>query len=138
MEREKEHMGILPLLMDFNNPSGGIGFGCVERKSINNRAHAECVMALALIHHMVISNNVPFESVAGWLSKLGEYLIIEFVPKDDSQVVRLLKTRRDIFNNYNQECFEEEFSKYYKIIKKDKIKNSKRVLYLMKVNINET
>ena len=123
--------------MDFNNPSGGIGFGCLERKGINDRAKAKCLMALALIHHMVIANNVPFESVARWLGILGDYLIIEFVPKDDSQVVKLLKTRRDIFSNYNQESFEKEFSKYYKIIKREKIKNSKRVLYLMKGNVDE-
>jgi len=137
IERDKERSGILPLLLDINNPSGGIGFGCTERKSINDRGRVDCLMALALIHHIVISNNVPFESVARWFIKLSKYLIIEFVPKEDKQVLKLLKTRRDIFSEYDQESFERIFSKYYKIVKKDNIKNSKRVLYLMQVNEDE-
>ena len=93
-------------------------------------------MALALIHHIAISNNVPFDSISSWFSNLGEYLIIEFVPKEDSQVQKLLRTRKDIFPWYNEEIFEKSFYKYFKIIKKQKIKNSKRTLYLMKRDYN--
>ena len=71
--------------------------------------NADLVMALALIHHIAISNNVPLNSIAEWFSKLARYLIIEFVPKEDSQVELLLRTRVDIFNSYTQENFEEEF-----------------------------
>ena len=91
-------------------------------------------MALAFIHHMAISNNVSFDMIANWFSKLGEYLIIEFVPKNDSQVQKLLKTRKDIFDHYNEKDFEETFKNYFKIIEKNKINDSKRILYLMKVN----
>ena len=70
--------------------------------------------------------------LANWFSKLGEYLIIEFVPKDDSQVEKLLRTRKDIFDNYDKQSFEECFSKYFEIIKKNNIKESKRVIYLMR------
>lgn len=135
--KNEENSHILPLILDLNNPSSAIGFGCEERKSINERGPATCVMALALIHHIVISNNVPFSSAANWLTKLGQYLIIEFVPKEDSQVEKLLKTRRDIFDEYNQKKFEEIFSQYYKIIQKEHIKNSQRILYLLQVISND-
>ena len=62
---------------------------------------------------------------------MGEYLIIEFVPKDDSKVMELLETRKDIFPNYDEKHFEECAREYYKIIEKKEIKGSKRVLYLM-------
>jgi len=135
--KKNDQTKILPLILDLNNPSCAIGFGCAERKSINERGPVTCLMALALIHHIVISNNVPFDSAASWLSRLSQYLIIEFVPKTDSQVEKLLRTRRDIFANYNQETFEKSFSKYYKILKKAPIKNSKRILYLMQVTSHE-
>ena len=122
----------MPLFLDVTNPTPEIGFGLLERKSINSRGNVKCVMALALIHHIAISNNVFFDDIALWFSKLGKYLIIEFVPKEDSQVQKLLKTRNDIFNWYKIDQFEKSMSKYFKIIKKDKIKNSKRVIYLMK------
>lgn len=132
--KKDDDNGVLPLILDLTNPSPAIGFGCSERKSLNDRGPVKCVMALALIHHIAISNNVPLRSIADWFSKLGEYLIIEFVPKDDSQVEKLLKTREDIFDSYDKDSFECEFSKYYKILAKKNIKNSKRTIYLMKVN----
>lgn len=124
---------ILPLFLDCTNPTPSIGFNECERKGLNERGNIKCVMALALIHHLAISNNVPLEEIAKWFANLGEYLIIEFVPKNDSQVEKLLKTRIDIFPNYKLDYFEECFSKYFEIIKKDDIKNSKRTIYLMKV-----
>ena len=130
--KNSDEDNILPLILDLTNPTPAIGFGGSERKGINDRAPVRCIMALALIHHIAISNNVPFIEIAVWFSKLCEYLIIEFVPKDDSQVEKLLRTRRDIFDNYNKDSFERSFSKYFKIIKNDSIKGSKRSIYLMR------
>lgn len=130
--KNNNEANILPLVLDLTNPSPAIGFGCMERKSLNNRSPVKCVMALALIHHISISNNVPFIQVAEWFSKLGEYLIIEFVPKNDSQVEKLLKTRDDIFDWYDEDNFEKCFSKYFEIVKKNNIQDSMRVIYLMR------
>ena len=87
-------------------------------------------MALAVIHHLAISNNLPLDMIAEWLASLSKNLIIEFVPKEDSQVQILLATRRDIFPDYNLESFEEIFGKYFNLIKREGVKNSKRVMYL--------
>lgn len=124
---------ILPLVFDFNNPSPSIGFACKERESLSERGSAKLVMALALIHHIAISNNVPLDKIAEWFSKIGEYLIIEFVPKNDSQVKLLLKTRRDIFDMYTKETFEKNFSNYFDILEINKVLDSERIIYLMKV-----
>lgn len=132
-----ENKNMLPLLLDLANPSSSIGFANEERKSLSERGSIKCIMALAIIHHMCISNNVSFVEVARWFSKLGHYLIIEFVPKKDSQVCKLLATRKDIFNEYDEKHFEKEFSKYFKILQKEEIVDSKRVLYLMEVDKDE-
>lgn len=124
---------ILPLILDCTNPSPDLGFALEERLGITKRGNRKCIMALAFIHHMAISNNVSFDMIASWFSKLGEYLIIEFVPKNDSQVQKLLKTRKDIFNHYNEKEFEEVFKNYYEIVEKNKIDDSTRIIYLMKV-----
>ncbi len=122
---------ILPLVFDLNNPSPAIGFANNERLSLEKRGKSQLMLALALIHHLAISNNLSFDMIAKYFANLTKYLIIEFIPKDDSQVQILLKTREDIFKDYNEKNFINIFSKYFKIIKKDKIKNSKRILYLM-------
>jgi len=127
----KGETNILPLLLDLTNPSPGIGWQNQERTSLLERGPTDAVFALALIHHLAISNNLPFDKIASFLSKVCNSLIIEFVPKNDSQVQRLLSTREDIFLDYTQRAFESEFKKYFRIQNSVKIKESKRNLYLM-------
>ena len=90
------------------------------------------VFALALIHHLAISNNVPFDRIARFFAEIADYLVIEFVPKEDSQVRKLLANREDVFGDYSQDVFEERFGELFTIIRKEPIQDSARVLYLMK------
>jgi hypothetical protein len=123
---------ILPLVLDLTNPSAGIGWAHAERESLEGRGPADLVLALALIHHIRITGNIPLVQVAAYLSKLGKRLVIEFVPKGDSQVDKLLLNREDIFHDYDQENFEKAFREYYSIEKALPIPGTKRTLYLMR------
>ena len=123
---------LLPLLMDLTNPSPALGWSHGERESLLDRGPANTVIALALIHHLAISNNVPLDRLAGFFAAAGGYLIIEFVPKSDSQVKRLLATREDVFPSYHQEGFEAAFGIDFDIIEKKDIESSERTLYLMR------
>lgn len=122
----------LPLLLDLTNPSPGLGWAGTERDSLQARGPVDCAMALALIHHLAISNNVPLLKVAAYLSELCEHLVIEFVPKADSQVRRLLSVREDIFGEYDQLHFEMAFSAYFSIVRAESVEGTERTLYLMK------
>ncbi|MBM3210779.1 MAG: class I SAM-dependent methyltransferase [Candidatus Omnitrophica bacterium] len=130
--REAEETNMLPLCLDLTNPSPSLGWANEERFSLMHRGPADMVFALALIHHLAISNNLPFIYIADFFSRLCRYLIIEFVEKDDSQVQRLLRTREDIFNQYTKEDFEAAFQSYFSILRSDSILNTQRTLYLMK------
>ncbi|HUI90794.1 MAG TPA: hypothetical protein VLX68_00970 [Chitinivibrionales bacterium] len=121
---------ILPLVMDLSNPSAGIGWANRERLSLGDRGPVDAISALALIHHLVISNNIPLEKIADFFSSLCAYLIIEFVPKSDSQVQRLLSNRKDVFEDYNEQCFEKSFSIYFNQIDKIHIVESERKMYV--------
>jgi hypothetical protein len=121
----------LPLLMDFNNPSPGLGWHNRERHSLTERGQADVLLALALIHHLAISNNVPLPLLAEYFHDLGRWLIIEFVPKEDSQVQKLLASREDIFSGYHVDAFEAAFGAYYTIHEKVIVQDSPRLLYLM-------
>jgi len=122
---------ILPLVNDLTNPSPGIGWQNNERMGLMERGPADTLIALALIHHLAVSNNLPFSKVADFMQQVCDWLIIEFVPKKDSQVQRLLATRDDIFPDYTQEAFEQEFGRYFAVIDKTQIKQSERIMYLM-------
>jgi len=130
--KKNQKTNLLPLVLDVLNPSPGIGWDNREREDLKARADFDVIMALALIHHLSISANIPFDYLASYFANFAPYLIIEFVPKDDSQVQKLLASRADIFPWYCEDEFEKAFKKYYTIVQKDKIKGSLRSLYLLK------
>jgi hypothetical protein len=129
--RENAIEGVLPLVLDLGNPSPGLGWAHVERDSLAQRVDSDVVLALAIIHHIVISNNVPMAELAGFFHQLASKLIIEFVPKEDSQVQRLLSTRQDIFPNYNIEYFEIAFGDFFEVLDKRRIENTERTLFVL-------
>jgi ribosomal protein L11 methylase PrmA len=131
--RAAERSDLLPLVLDLTNPSPGIGWANQERMSLIERGPVDTAMALALIHHLAISNNLPFSKIADFLSKICHTLIIEFVPKSDSQVQRLLSSREDIFSEYDQATFEVEFGKFFSIERREPIRETERTLYLMEL-----
>jgi len=124
---------LLPLVLDLTNPSPAIGWGNNERSSLLDRGPADVVLALAVVHHLAISNNVPFGKLVDFFAEAGLWLIIEFVPKSDSQVRRLLASREDIFPNYTVEAFETAFSQCFEIQHSELIRDTERRLYLTQV-----
>ncbi len=130
MKNEKTE-SLLPLLLDLTNPSPSIGWANRERESFGSRGPADMVLALAIVHHLAISNNVPLLQLAEFFAKIGKCLVIEFVPKSDSQVKKLLASREDIFHNYTVEGFESAFREKFIIHEKVPVRESERVIYLM-------
>ncbi|HXD11021.1 MAG TPA: class I SAM-dependent methyltransferase [Anaerolineales bacterium] len=97
--RSDKTENVLPLLLDLTNPTPAIGWANRERDSFEARGPADMVLALAVLHHLAISNNVPLPQLADFFAETGKWLVIEFVPKSDSQVQKLLSSRKDIFSN---------------------------------------
>ncbi len=129
---QKAKKNILPLVLDLTNPTSGMGWSGRERMSLIERGPADVALALALIHHLAISNNLPLDRIAEFLSRVCDVLIVEFVPKEDSQVRRLLVCREDVFDDYTKENFEEAFSRYFRIERAEKVVDSLRTLYMMR------
>jgi hypothetical protein len=124
---------LLPLVLDLSNPSPDLGWASQERRSIVARGPVDLALALALIHHLAIGNNVPLSQVAEFLAAIAKNLIIEFVPKGDSQVQRLLATRKDVFPEYTETHFRTAFERFFFIEDVVAIPNTSRVLYRMHV-----
>lgn len=122
---------LLPLLADLTNPSPSLGWHSSERDSLLARGPADAVLALALIHHLAISNNVPLDHLAEFFAQAGHWLVIEFVPKSDPQVRLLMAAREDIFTNYTQVGFEIAFEEFFHIHRAEDLPGTERRLYLM-------
>lgn len=122
---------LLPLLTDLANPTPAIGWQNRERAAFSDRLRVDMGFALALIHHLAITHHLPFREIAGFFAKICRSLVIEFVPRGDSQIIRMLSTRADIFTEYTQENFETAFGEFFTIQQAVTIRGSVRTLYLM-------
>ncbi|MFH1459328.1 MAG: class I SAM-dependent methyltransferase [Candidatus Omnitrophota bacterium] len=123
---------ILPLVVDIANPSPSLGWANQERDSLVKRGPADMVFVLGLMHHLRITDNICFENLAKFFSQICKWLIIEFIPKNDSQVEKMLKDRKDIFDDYYQSQFENVFQRYFELQKCKDITQSLRKIYLFK------
>lgn len=95
----------LPLFLDATNPSPAQGWAQAEREGLDARASADGVLALAVVHHLAITRNLPLAGIVRWLTGLAPRGVIEFVPKDDPMVQQLLALRPDIFPDYREDAF---------------------------------
>jgi len=127
-ERRKS---VLPLVMDLANPSPGLGWAHGERRSLLERGPADVAMALALVHHLAIGNNVPLPRVAAFLAQAGRRLVVEFIPRPDPMVQALLAARRDVFEGYTPEGFRAAFGEQFTILDEAPVTDSLRTLFLM-------
>ena len=136
MPENKKTTYILPLIIDIANPSPAIGVNNEERTAFTSRLNADLTLALALLHHLAIGRNIPFELIAVFFQHVTHQLIIEFIPKEDEKVQGMLTGKKDIYTAYTVTDFEKAFTKYFKIVDTKAITGSGRVLYRMTKNEN--
>jgi ribosomal protein L11 methylase PrmA len=124
-----ERLSFLPLYLDLANPTPSQGWAERERRGLADRASADAILGLALVHHLAIGRNIPLEEVVDWLVGLAPNGIIEFVPKSDPMVQRLLRLREDIFDDYAEEVFAKHLQAKAEIVRAVKVSASDRRLF---------
>jgi SAM-dependent methyltransferase len=120
---------ILPLVIDLSDPSPGQGWRGTERKPLPERGRPDLTLCLALIHHLVISANIPMADFMRWLKGLGTALVIEFVGRDDEMAGTLLRNKDDQYDDYRTEVFEALLSEYFDVRDSRTLKGGKRSIY---------
>jgi hypothetical protein len=128
-ERAPGGGAILPLVVDLSDPSPGQGWRGTERKSLPERGRPDLTLCLALIHHIVISANIPMADFMRWLAGLGTALVIEFVDRDDEMAVTLLRNKDDQYDDYRPQVFEALLSEYFDVRDSRTLKSGKRSIY---------
>ncbi|MBT8256464.1 MAG: class I SAM-dependent methyltransferase, partial [Bacteroidia bacterium] len=96
----------------------------------------DVTLSLALIHHITLSGNVPFEKSAEFFAKFSHHLIIEFPKRTDSWVESLLVRKREFINHfdfYNLAEFEKAYSNYFDLEKKEAIADTERVMFHFRI-----
>ena len=129
--KARRDVKLLPLVMDLTNPSSSMGWAGEERASLIERGPADLGLALALVHHLVISNNIGFAMAARFFARTCRALLIEFVPATDPQARRLLEARRGPVPEYGSDAFERAFLTFFSIEHVARVPASDRTLYTM-------
>ena len=130
--RKEKIDNVYPLVFDLSNPSPSIGFANAERPRLEDRSKPDMIVALAIIHHLTVTYNIPFEILAKHFNDLGADLLIEYVDREDSQFKKILKNKGTDYSHYTKENFETSFLQYYEITEKIDITDAYRTLYFLK------
>src|SRR4029077_3946748 len=88
--RDASDETILPLTMNLADPSPALGWRGRERKAMLDRGRPAIGLEPAMVHHIVIGDNVPLRELVDWLAEIGPALGVEFPTREDPMVQRLL------------------------------------------------
>jgi SAM-dependent methyltransferase len=131
-ERERDSSKLLPMIVDLSNVSPNQGWRGAERKALEARGNPDLVLCLALIHHMVLSANIPMNEFIGWIASLGADAIIEFVGADDDMSRMLLRNKVNQYGDYTEAEFERLVSEKFSIEASEELKGGHRKIYFLR------
>jgi ribosomal protein L11 methylase PrmA len=126
---ESRHLNFLPLSVDLTNPSPSLGWRQSERPGLMQRANADFILCLALLHHLVIGRNLPVTEVIEWLVSLAPGGVIEFVPKSDPMAQQLLTWKPNVAPDYDLDTVRNILAGHARIVQEEVVTSSGRTLF---------
>jgi hypothetical protein len=127
--RKQGISNIHALVYDVGNPTPGLGFRNRERSALEARSKPDAIMALAVIHHLSLTNNIPFDQTALYFSERSPELMIEWVGRADSQVKRLLAQKNVPYDWYDEDAFRDSYTKYFALVSRTPVSGTDRTIY---------
>lgn len=130
-QKAKAGNAILPLVGDLANLSPDQGWAGRERRTLEHRGRPALVLALALIHHIRVSANVPIPMFLDWLRSLDAEVIIEFVDRSDEMFVKLIANKSVDYPDYTLDNFVAAAQARFTIADRQKLKDGRREIFLL-------
>lgn len=128
--RDSGEQRILPLVMDLADPSTGIGWRGVERPAFTERVRPDLVLALAVVHHMALTDTIPLRLIVELLADFGAPVVVEFPHREDPMAKRLLARKRDgLFDGYDVPEWEAALEERFEIVEREPAPSGRRTLY---------
>ncbi len=126
---ERAQLAFLPLYQDAANPSPAQGWRGRERASLAGRGRSDAVMALAFEHHLALGRNLPLAEVVGFLLAIAPRGLVEFVPKSDATVQRMLALKGDIFPEYSEQAFAAALGACARVVRTDALAGGRKLFW---------
>jgi hypothetical protein len=120
------------MVANLSRPTPGTGWNNSETFSLFDRARGrfDFVSMLAVLHHVLASDQIPLNRVASLMRELTtRWLLIEWVSPSD-QMFRKLSCRRDsLYAHLNHHAFLSAFTPYFRMTRSLELENG-RILHL--------
>jgi ribosomal protein L11 methylase PrmA len=129
MRAERDGLNLLPLAIDIVNPSPDQGWRAAERSGLGGRARPDALLALALLHHLCIGRNVPLADAVAYIVGLAPCGLLEFVPRTDPMVERMLAVREDVFTGYGEAAFLAALTRRASVVERIPLPECGRVVF---------
>jgi len=125
-----DNLNISTCLMDFSQPTPSLGWANTERPSFLERyGKTDVILALAVIHHLRFSSNVPLDFIISLFAKISNKIIIEWVPLEDPMVKKLLERKENTYFDYTEDNFLKIFNSHFKPIHEIKLPQGRKLFY---------
>ncbi len=129
----KEPAAITPMVADLSSPSPGIGFRNAEREPLLLRVESDLVLALALLHHLLVSANLSLDAARDLLYDLSrDHVVLEFVPTDDPMFRRLLRFRSEDFGWLTLESCRRALAQRFTLVDERPVPGTPRTMFLLR------
>ncbi len=117
----KKNLNIIPIIQNFLIPSRE-----APELSLQERYQTDAVLALAITHHLILTQNFSIDSILETISKFtNKFALVEFMPLG----LWSGKNSAPVPDWYNQDWFSKNFEKYF--LTKDIIQLEKnRILFI--------
>lgn len=130
-----EKLNIQPMVINLTRPTPGTGWRNRECGSFIDRGRGafDCLLMLAVIHHMLVSERVPLDEIVDQAAELTrDAVIIEFVAPDDSMFRRLTRGRDHLHAGLNASVFEASARRHFDVVRSQHLEGTSRWLYLLR------
>jgi SAM-dependent methyltransferase len=121
-------LSILPLVADFARPTPAVGWRNRESMSLLDRARGQfdCVLMLGVIHHLLLSDQIPLAAILEQLWEITtRWAIIEWIPAGDSQFDELCRGRQLLYHHLNEEFFVRTLSNRFAVCRREQLPNGR-------------
>jgi 2-polyprenyl-3-methyl-5-hydroxy-6-metoxy-1,4-benzoquinol methylase len=130
-----QHLNVLPIVVDLARPSPALGWCNRECPSFLERAASsfDCVLMLAVIHHLLVTERIPLEEVFRLAAALTtDVLVVEFVAPDDDMFRQLVRGRAHLHSSLTEAAFEAACGAHFEILRSLPLPGTHRRLYALK------
>ena len=122
---------IFPLVHNIADPAPNQGWCGIERTSLEHRSQPQLVLALAVLHHLVITAGLRLEQIIHWLRSLNATVVLEWVDRHDPMVQQLLQNRTDVFSDFHYELFLSAINQHFRVAQNVELPGGSRRLFLL-------